>query len=301
MSERLSLLDRGEHFSPDGVRAAAASAAAAASRAGVVVRVVDCHADARAAAEVFMRVWQHPQGASAATPELCWALAHGGNYVSVAEREGKVIGASLAFRACDGVGNYLHSHLAAIDPDAQCAGIGYALKLHQRAWALDAGLDRVTWTFDPLVSRNAYFNVMKLGAEVDRFYPDFYGPLQDRINGGEDSDRCLAVWEVASARAAAASAGTLAAVEVEELLRGQATILLEPHPEDARPVWDERAPTEPLVLLRVPADIQSMREQAPLQARAWRLALRSVLQRLFDSGYVMSGATRASWYLFTNS
>lgn len=297
MNERTTVLDRSQPASPS---AAAEAAAAAATAAGVVVRVVDCHVDARAAAELFMRVWQHPDGRGAATPELCWALAHGGNYVSIAERNGAVIGASLAFRAADAAGNYLHSHLAGIDPTAQCAGVGYALKLHQRSWALDAGLERVTWTFDPLVSRNAYFNVMKLGAQVDRFYPDFYGRLDDHINGGDDSDRCLAVWQVASERAAAASEGRLAALDVDELIGSGAQVLLRADPGDLTPVCDDQPPVGRLVLVRVPAEIQTLREQAPATAHAWRVASRQSLARLFDAGYVMCGATRASWYLFTN-
>ena len=68
------------------------------------------------------------------------------------------------------------------------------MKLHQRAWAADHGLAWVTWTFDPLVRRNAWFNIGVLGAEVHEYLVDFYGPIDDSINAGDESDRLLVAW-----------------------------------------------------------------------------------------------------------
>ena len=76
--------------------------------------------------------------------------------------------------------------------------VGYALKLHQRAWALQRGIATITWTFDPLVRRNAYFNLAKLGVRATRYLPNFYGAMQDPINAGDDTDRLLVDWDLAS-------------------------------------------------------------------------------------------------------
>src|SRR3712207_7442617 len=62
-------------------------------------------------------------------------------------------------------------------------------KLHQRAWAIARGVHEVAWTFDPLVARNAWFNLTKLGARATEYLPNFYGPMDDGINGADESDR----------------------------------------------------------------------------------------------------------------
>ena len=91
----------------------------------------------------------------------------------------------------DGV--YLYSVVAGVHPGHQAGQVGFALKQHQRAWALARDLDLITWTFDPLVRRNAYFNLAKLGAEVTGYHEDFYGPMHDALNQGDESDRCVVV------------------------------------------------------------------------------------------------------------
>ena len=90
----------------------------------------------------------------------------------------------------------LHSHITGILPGVRRTGLGRAMKLHQRAWAADHGLAWVTWTFDPLVRRNAWFNLDVLGAEVHEYLVDFYGPIDDAINAGDESDRLLVAWAV---------------------------------------------------------------------------------------------------------
>jgi predicted GNAT superfamily acetyltransferase len=75
-------------------------------------------------------------------------------------------------------------------------GVGYALKLAQRAQALDQGIAEVRWTFDPLVARNGYFNLHKLGAVADRFDRNHYGAMVDEVNAGERSDRFTVRWDL---------------------------------------------------------------------------------------------------------
>ena len=77
-------------------------------------------------------------------------------------------------------------------------GVGFALKQHQRAWGLDRDLSEMTWTFDPLVSRNARFNLTKLGAHASEYAVDFYGPMMGEMNANDQSDRLVAVWPLTS-------------------------------------------------------------------------------------------------------
>ncbi len=79
---------------------------------------------------------------------------------------------------------FLHSHMTAVLPEHQNRGIGRQLKLAQRDDALARGIAMVEWTFDPLEIRNAYFNVVRLGAVMSRFIPDCYGVTDSPLHGG---------------------------------------------------------------------------------------------------------------------
>ena len=105
------------------------------------------------------------------------------------------MGAAAGFLA-EHDGPALHSHLAAVAPAARGLGAGAAIKFHQRQWAAARGLRTITWTFDPLIRRNAWFNLAKLGAAVEAYLPDFYGRMDDGINDGDATDRLLVVWAV---------------------------------------------------------------------------------------------------------
>lgn len=99
----------------------------------------------------------------------------------------------------DGVG-YIHSHMAGVLPAYQNCGIGRRLKLAQREDALARGIALIEWTFDPLKLRNAYFNLMRLGAVARKYLPDVYGTVSSPLDGGRPTDRLLAEWWINSAR-----------------------------------------------------------------------------------------------------
>jgi predicted GNAT superfamily acetyltransferase len=85
-------------------------------------------------------------------------------------------------------------------PAYQNGGVGRMLKLAQRADALDRGINRIEWTFDPLQSRNAYFNLVRLGAIVRTYIPNFYGNTSSPLHGGLPTDRVVAEWDLDSPR-----------------------------------------------------------------------------------------------------
>jgi predicted GNAT superfamily acetyltransferase len=109
------------------------------------------------------------------------------------------LGAALGFLGWND-GLHIHSHMNAVDPAARGRGIGLALKLRQRAICLAHGVDEVRWTYDPLIRRNARMNLVRLGAEVIAFLPDFYGELDDAITGSDRSDRFEVRWRLDSPR-----------------------------------------------------------------------------------------------------
>ncbi len=95
---------------------------------------------------------------------------------------------------------YLHSHMLAVRAGYRNQGLGFALKRAQREDALGRGITRMRWTFDPLIEKNACFNLRKLGATVRQYLPDFYGQLASTLQGGLPTDRLLVEWELDSAR-----------------------------------------------------------------------------------------------------
>lgn len=162
----------------------------AAARAGVVIRELREIGEFEQVYRLFDEIW-HPEPANVpVTVELMAGFAHTGNYVAGAFAGDALVGASVGFLAS---GEALHSHVTGA---VIGRGVGYALKLHQRAWCRERGLARITWTFDPLVRRNAHFNLVKLGARPEAYLTEFYGAMADAINEGDASDRLLAVWRV---------------------------------------------------------------------------------------------------------
>jgi predicted GNAT superfamily acetyltransferase len=271
-------------------------AGAAAHQAGV--EVADLHeiGEMTEVAELFIEVWRTSRTAAPCTPSLLRALAHNGAYVSGARARGRMVGASAGFLHPAGDALGLYSHITGVRDDAQARGVGFALKQHQRAWALARDLPVVTWTFDPLVRRNAFFNLVKLGAEIVEYLPDFYGRMDDAINAGDESDRCLVSWRLASQRAVDAGRGADLEPNLGTLRRNGARILLE---RDAagEPVTREAEPGARALLVQVPGDIVAVRAADPDLAVRWRRALRAVMGEALGRGLAATGITRSGWYV----
>jgi predicted GNAT superfamily acetyltransferase len=166
----------------------------AARAAGVSVRELTAIADLNGVVDLLGAIWRRTESPPV-TVELLRAFTKVGNYVAGAFDDGRLVGACVGFFHGP-TGGTLHSHIAGVAPVAAGRSIGFALKQHQRAWALLRGVPEIAWTFDPLVARNAHFNLVKLAARPVAYLPDFYGPLPDAINRGEASDRLLLSWRL---------------------------------------------------------------------------------------------------------
>jgi len=101
---------------------------------------------------------------------------------------------------------YLHSHMLGVLPEYRNSGLGRRLKMHQKDLALARGIDLIEWTFDPLEIKNAYFNIVRLGAIVRRYVRNQYGVTSSPLAGGLPTDRCIAEWWIAAPPARAAVA-----------------------------------------------------------------------------------------------
>jgi predicted GNAT superfamily acetyltransferase len=259
--------------SGDAAIRARASASAAAERSGVRVRILGSTDDTHACERFLCAVWRTPADRPPLAADVVKAMVDAGSYVAGAFDGDSLVAACVALWGPPGH-PVLHSHVAGVDAAARGRDVGFALKLDQRAHALEVGIERVTWTFDPLVARNAHVNLHKLGGGASEYLPDHYGPLVDGINAGDASDRLLACWDLLDARVRAAC---------DEGVRTP----LPPAPAILSDV-EGRPVVSPVVAdavrVEVPADIDTVRRTDPGLAKEWRLAVRETLGGLLAEG-----------------
>lgn len=265
----------------------------AARRVGVTVFVLDDREDLDRATKLFGDVWDVDGSEPIMTSALMTALAHAGNYVAGAFFDGQLVGASVGFFGRQEGHEHLHSHLTGVSPVMQGRSIGFALKQHQRAWALNQGFAEVRWTFDPLVRRNGFFNITKLGAQIVDYHTNFYGLMSDGINRDDETDRCVVSWRLDSARAIRAAQGNAGDIGVN--LESAHTIVAPSHQGD--PLIARGS--APVLLAFIPDDIIQIRRTDPGKAAAWRRALRDSLLWAFERAYSVTGMTRNGFYVLT--
>lgn len=160
----------------------------------ISIRPLTSLADQGLGRMIFDKTWAMDSGTEI-TPNLLQAMVHSGAYLSGAFVDGNCVGAAFAFPATTG-GLHLHSHMTAVLDNFRDKGIGYALKVDQYKWAKQNNYKEITWTFDPLVARNAKLNILKLGVDISAYYPNFYGDMPDELNAGDESDRVMASLKV---------------------------------------------------------------------------------------------------------
>jgi len=248
---------------------ALADAERAASAAGVQVRELADVREQADAIELLARIWKRSADNPAVPPELLRALSKAGSYIGGAFADGSLVGVAIAFHADPGR-HALHSHITGISTELVGRSVGFALKQHQRAWALSRGIDAIEWTFDPLVARNAHFNLNKLGAQPQEYLANFYGAMSDGVNSDDETDRLLVTWQLRDDAVVARSGGV-------------------------PPAAAQRRDDE--VSVRIPTDIERVRRDDPAEARRWRLQVREQLTGLLDAQYRIVGFDRAEGYI----
>jgi len=214
----------------------------------------------------------------------------GGLVMNAYDRAGRPVGTSISFLGSVHGQLVLYSHMTGVVPEYQSRGVGLALKLKQREYAIQRSLDLVCWTYDPMQSLNNWFNLNKLGVITRTYYVDYYGDMPDRLNRGLESDRFFAEWFVRSGR-------------VEKRLTSGYPLAREP--PDASLIVNPsrlkgglRAPAEKAnlelaeqsVFVEIPYGYDSYRKSDPSLLQAWRVTTRRVYQHYFDLGYVATAA-----------
>jgi predicted GNAT superfamily acetyltransferase len=185
------------------------------------------------------------------------------------------------------------SHMLGVRESARNMGVGRMLKEYQRATLAALGIGQIYWSFDPLMTKNAYFNLNRLGAEVVEYVPDMYGTTESPLHFGLATDRLVVRLSTSEAAVRAVHA------PVQEGLP-----ILTPFPRlnDVTMSIGDRTPER--ALIEIPADILDVIARAPLAARTWRLAIRDHMQWALARHYRISGVhvsapSGRSFYLIT--
>ena len=229
----------------------------------VQVRKLEHIQDQNSARLIFDRTWT-PHDGTEITPNLLQAMVHSGSYLSGAFIDGKCVGAAFAFPATTG-GLHLHSHMTAVLDEYRDQGVGYALKIDQWHWAKKNNYTEISWTFDPLVSRNAKLNLIKLGVNISSYHPNFYGDMPDALNAGDESDRLMVSWKVFGDKPI------------------QRKLVSTPKPNE--------------VLIQIPPDIVAIRSSDKAENLRWRRKVREQFLQAFEKGGQVVGFSTNSEYV----
>ena len=221
------------------------------------------HAEQSLARDIFDSTWSLDTGTEI-TPNLLQAMVHSGSYLSGAFIGNKIVGAAFAFPATNN-GLHLHSHMTAVLPEFRDKGVGYALKIDQWGWAKKNTYSHLSWTFDPLVRRNAKLNIAKLGVDISAYHPNFYGEMPDALNVGDESDRLMVSWRT-----------DVDAPKARELIT-------KPETGD--------------ILIEIPEDIVAIRSKNQNESMKWRRQVREQLMAAFEKNGKVIGFSANNEYV----
>ena len=229
----------------------------------ILVRSLQNANDQDLAREIFDTTWSMVAGTEI-TPNLLQAMIHSGSYLSGAFIDKKIVGAAFAFPATNN-GLHLHSHMTAVLDEYRDKGVGYALKIDQWNWAKKNTYSHLSWTFDPLVRRNAKLNIVKLGVDISAYHPNFYGDMTDALNAGDESDRLMVFWRTA-----------LDAPKARE-------IITNPETDD--------------ILIEIPEDIVAIRSKNQSESMKWRRQVREQFMAAFEKNGKVVGFSANNEYV----
>jgi predicted GNAT superfamily acetyltransferase len=257
-------------------------------------------------------------GDAAIHAHVLLAFVRNGNPLIGAFKDGHIIGFVFGYLGTESpeakrpaMANLkLASQRMGVLPEFRNSGIGYALKLAQRAEAQRMGIRLITWTFDPMLTRNAHLNLHKLGGIAREFKRDYYGTKPAPQVSQGISDRFIVEWWVTSNRVQQRIEGTRGALSLRQYLDAGATIINQAHAASddfLTPNGVITSPTGQMMLVETPDNFTEMLDQQPDLARTWRLHMREIMTMAMASGFAVTDFLRGevdgrarSYYAMTN-
>ncbi len=260
-----------------------------------IIRLIETPEEMPLVEHLQRNVW--PDSETDVVPlHMLITAVHNGGLVLGAFIDEKIIGFIFGFpgleTTADGPRPKHCSHMMGIHPDHRDSGVGFALKRAQWQMVRHQGLDHVTWTYDPLLSRNAYLNIAKLGAVCTTYRRAEYGEMRDGLNAGLPSDRFQLDWWINTRRVerrlGKRSRPTLKLTHVARsglhpFYSVQTSTNDLPRPPEHVPPFEER-----LLLAEIPGDVNTIKAKDFSLARDWRFFTRELFETAFSKNYIIT-------------
>jgi predicted GNAT superfamily acetyltransferase len=260
----------------------------------LTIRILETASEMEQLEELQRQVW--PGSETDILPvHLLVTLAHNGGLVLGAYQDEKLVGLLVGFVGLydvpDGPRAKHCSHELGVLPEVRDAGVGFALKRAQWQWVRQQGLDRITWTYDPLLSRNGHLNIARLGAVCNTYLREVYGEMRDGLNAGLPSDRFQVDWWINTKRVERRLGGhPRPALTLADFEAAEAQVL---YPVDSagaflRPPGHLTALEGALLLAEIPSDFLQLKAADFELACAWRWFSRELFETCFSAGYLVT-------------
>ena len=248
----------------------------------IVIRDIESFDEMRAVEELQKEVWEFAD--LDVVPRTIFVASREVGAVLVGAYDGPALaGFVYGFPGYENGRGVHHSHMLAVKPEYRSSNLGYKLKLAQRDRVLARDINQITWTFDPLQSRNAYFNFAKLGVIAESYRVDFYGKATSSFLHQAGTDRLWVSWIIDSER-------------VRERLKDERKLSI--LPDGTRPLVEVGTDLAPKITespdlrggylaIEIPADINAVLVENPRLAVEWRKATRWAFSYALSNGYIV--------------
>ena len=275
-----------------------------------IIHILEQPAEMTAVENLQRQVWAAPD-IEIVPKDILLAMVHNGGLAIGAFAGTDLVGVTFGFPGFyptpDGPRLKHHSHILAVHPDWASKGIGFTLKRAQWQMVRKQGLDCITWTYDPLLSRNAHLNIARLGAVCNTYLRSAYGEMQDGLNAGLPSDRFQVDWWIHTERVRRRlSRRSRPALTLAQYRQAEASLLEAP----ARPgsPFSRPLPAIPaleglLLLVEIPYDFLALKAADLPLAQDWRFYARALFEQAFGSGYLATDFVHdqgRSFYVLTH-
>jgi len=279
------------------------------------IRLLEKVEEMRAIEKLNDDIWRG--GAADIVPvHMLTAFIHNGGLALGAFEDNEMIGFAFGFpgiiQTPQGIQVKHCSHQMGVHPDHRGKNIGFALKRAQWQMTRQQGLDLMTWTYDPLLSRNAYLNIARLGVVCNTYRRNEYGNMVDELNAGLASDRFQVDWWLNTRRVSQhLDKENRAVLGLQNYQEAEAQILYTPERDSNLGLLlapkRYSPPNSKLLLLQIPSNYQTLREIDISLAQDWRFFTREAFEESFNAGYIVtdfiydrSEASPRSFYVLTD-